>query len=474
MTRSAVTGRLRRVVFSWALLWALGASPLLAAEPTFSAAEEGSRAKPMRSGEARRGGSRVSWARTEPARLGARRFVGPSFDGVLPEWVQSVQILAEGEPLFAAPASRAARRGAATLGARLPVYAVRAAPGCQGAWFHVGPEAWVCETGAEPSPHAPLSAEDTHEPPAHGLPHSYYFVGALGSFGYRDLARAELGTPDAQLEPGFAVALLRKRARSADDPFGLTSHGLWVPLRDVHPARPSLFTGVDLGAEPLAWTLDADTPAYDAPGGRLVRRLPRRSELRVAERTQSRGKAWLRTREALFVEEKRVARMRPASLPLGLAHPRERWLDVDVHEQVLTAYEGDRPVFATLVSTGRGSGTSEEATPLGEHRVWVKLISSDMDNLEKAEAARYYSMQSVPWVMYFQGGYGLHGAFWHDDFGRKRSHGCVNLTPRDAARLFSWTSPRLPAGWSAVLPTRYEPGTLVRVRDSSARRDPRG
>ena len=121
-------------------------------------------------------------------------------------------------------------------------------------------------------------------------------------------------------------------------------------------------------------------------------------------------------------------------------------------------------MFATLVSTGKGRGKSIQATPKGAHRIWVKLVSTDMDNLEDEEASRYYAMQAVPWVMFFDKGYGLHGTFWHRSFGNVRSHGCVNLTPRDAQWLFHWTSPRLPAGWTAALPTDYEPGTLVRVR----------
>ncbi len=131
---------------------------------------------------------------------------------------------------------------------------------------------------------------------------------------------------------------------------------------------------------------------------------------------------------------------------------------------MLTAYAGSRAVFATLISSGRGADGSELATPRGEHRIWVKLRSSDMDNLENIEARESYAIQAVPWVMYFERGYGLHGTFWHRAFGRVQSHGCVNLTPRDAKRLFDWTSPRLPSGWSAVFPTEYEPGTLVRVR----------
>jgi hypothetical protein len=461
--------RLRAFLVTTCLGLACSAPSALCAEPVSLGAGV---ASPLHTATSARRGSHVTWARPSSAKR-ERELVGRDFGSVLPDWVRSVRVLAEGEPLFAAPQAGAKRRGAAALGARLPVYSVKSASGCAGAWLQVGPEAWLCESGGELGTEAPLAADARLSPPPSGLPHGYYFVGELGSFGYRELARAELGTPDVQLEPGFAVALLQKDAPAAGDPFGLTSHGLWVPLRDVRPASPSTFEGATLEpGQSLAWTVENDTPVRSAPGGSVTVRLARQSVLQVLERRVQGGKAWLRVGDARFVEERKVSVMRPAPLPRGLTQENERWLDVDLHEQVLTAYEGRRPVFATLVSTGRGTGSSEEATPLGEHRLWVKLVASDMDNLENEEAERYYSMQAVPWVMYFEGGYGLHGVFWHGDFGRRRSHGCVNLSPRDAAQLFSWTSPRLPAGWSAVLPTRYEPGTLVRVRDSSASGDP--
>ena len=66
---------------------------------------------------------------------------------------------------------------------------------------------------------------------------------------------------------------------------------------------------------------------------------------------------------------------------------------------------------------------------------------------------KYYAIEDVPYVQYFAKGVGLHGAFWHRGFGHVRSHGCVNLAPLDAQRLFAFTSPHLPAGWTAVLPT---------------------
>ena len=72
-----------------------------------------------------------------------------------------------------------------------------------------------------------------------------------------------------------------------------------------------------------------------------------------------------------------------------------------------------------------------------------------------------YSIDDVPYVEYFKGSYALHGAFWHSNFGREKSHGCVNLSPADAKKVFGWTEPSLPRGWHAVFATKDHPGSMV-------------
>ncbi|MEO7095259.1 MAG: L,D-transpeptidase [Polyangiales bacterium] len=152
-----------------------------------------------------------------------------------------------------------------------------------------------------------------------------------------------------------------------------------------------------------------------------------------------------------------------APLPAGLFEG-ERWIDVDTTTQTLVAYEGTRAVFATVVSTGRPGNP----TPKGTFRIWVKLRSTTMSNADDpadtTEEAATYSIEDVPWVQFFSNGVALHGTFWHRQFGRVHSHGCVNLAPLDALRLFEWTGPRLPRGWDAVFPTTAEPATMVKVR----------
>jgi hypothetical protein len=401
-----------------------------------------------------------------PATAGALPWLEPG-RAPLSSGVASVEILRDDEPLFSAAHPNAKRRGAAARGAHLPLYGALRGHGCKNRWLQVGPLAWVCEDVVRLSLKPALPARTQSLSMPGGLPYRYHFVGRYGSLGYVSLRDAEAVAPDAELEPGFAVAIVQVVQRSPGDPFGLSSHGLWLPMRDLNPARPLPFRGatVDDGKLGVGWVYRQSATGYQSPAGK---RLPdvvhaRFEQLRIVKTEIKRDRRWFQAAEGHWLSDRDLRVPTKAPLPADL-RPGERWVDVDLDQQMLTAYEGERAVFATLVSSGKGRGKSIEATPKGEHRIWVKLLSSDMDNLENEDAGRYYAIQSVPWVMYFERGYGLHGTFWHRSFGNVRSHGCVNLTPLDAQFLFNWTSPQLPAGWTAVLPGEYDRGTLVRVR----------
>ncbi|MES1183679.1 MAG: L,D-transpeptidase [Myxococcales bacterium] len=378
--------------------------------------------------------------------------------------MRSALVLRREEPLFTEPNKGAARRGAAERGARLPVFELARGGGCSGRWFSVGPLAWICEEGAEASAASP-PPEQPRARSADGLPNDYYFVGPDGSFGYGDLLVAEEGVPETQLLPGFGVAITREGQKPGGERYGLSTHGFWIPLRDLRRVATPRFRGTTVGdALDVAWVNVDKAHPRKTPGAAPTRDvLPRQTQLQVFETSEQSGKLWLRIGEGQWLPANEVSRptrlARPAEVKTG-----EHWFDVELSTQTLTAYVGDHPVFATLVSSGRGPEGTVLATPKGIHHIWVKLAASDMDNLENLEANEAYAIQAVPWVMYFQQGYGLHGTFWHHAFGRVQSHGCVNLSPADAERLFDFASPRLPSGWSAALPTVYEPGSLVRVR----------
>ncbi len=110
----------------------------------------------------------------------------------------------------------------------------------------------------------------------------------------------------------------------------------------------------------------------------------------------------------------------------------ERWLEVDLSDQVLTTWQGDVAVLESSVSTGKAGFE----TPPGSYQILSKLESEDMEGVIGGE---YYNVPDVPWTMYFtDGGHALHGTYWHANFGMPMSHGCVNLPMDVAAWLFDW------------------------------------
>ncbi|MEW6284676.1 MAG: L,D-transpeptidase family protein [Chloroflexota bacterium] len=106
-----------------------------------------------------------------------------------------------------------------------------------------------------------------------------------------------------------------------------------------------------------------------------------------------------------------------------------RWIDVDLTRQMVFAYEGDVVVNSFVVSTG----TWRTPTVTGQYKIYVKIRSARM-------SGPGYSLPNVPYIMYFYKGYGLHGTYWHNNFGTPMSHGCVNLRTEDAEWLFNWAS----------------------------------
>ena len=132
----------------------------------------------------------------------------------------------------------------------------------------------------------------------------------------------------------------------------------------------------------------------------------------------------------------------------GVASPQQgpaaartyKWIDVDLSSQTLSAYQGSSRVWSTRVSTG----TAKHPTVKGTFRVYTKLVSTRMRGGTGSER---YDLPNVPHTMYFFGNYGIHGTYWHNNFGRPMSHGCVNLSRAAAKWLFNWT----PVGTSVVV-----------------------
>jgi hypothetical protein len=144
----------------------------------------------------------------------------------------------------------------------------------------------------------------------------------------------------------------------------------------------------------------------------------------------SQGRSFVELRFRPSLPELPAAKM-PAEKP-------GKWIDVNLTSQALVAYEGEVPVYYTLVSTGRPG----HSTPTGTFRIYIKLIKDSMSNGTfgvSPEDPDYYNLKDVPYVMYFlSGGYAIHGTYWHSNFGHVMSHGCVNAPTPAAQWIFQW------------------------------------
>jgi hypothetical protein len=322
--------------------------------------------------------------------------------------------------------------------------------------------------GSEPSKSEPSKSEPSKSEPAKPAPAKPATAPAEEPAA-EAIPSLPLNPQTPWLEKGFFVSLAGKVSDEGRT-WWRTARGAYLPAADAHKyGSKNEWVGVQLPEEtdfPFGYAMAKETKVFELQAdGKLkaVDTLERRTFLDFTEETEIGGKAYMMTADGRLVkkDDVRIAERQP--LPKGL-QPWERWIDVSLEKQMLVAYEGETPVYVTLVSTGR-KGSKEEPfdTPTGRWRIRSKHISTTMDGDTASDGN--YSIQDVPWAMFFEGSYALHGAFWHDGFGRVRSHGCVNLGPADARWLFYWTTPFLPEGWHGVHAHEGSAGTTVIVRE---------
>lgn len=225
--------------------------------------------------------------------------------------------------------------------------------------------------------------------------------------------------------------------------------GLWIPKANTRYVEPSIFTGVLLPEDwnqPFAWVLDT-TGIYSSltPGGKSTAEsgyLTRRYDMVniYAEAYDAEGWRWYMIGPNQWLKQTFVAKIQPAPRPTDDQQQpvTGRWFAVDLYEQTLVAYEDDKPAFATLIASGLDGWDTEE----GLFPIWARMPADPMSGATGAPDA--YALQTVPWVMYFNGSTSLHGTYWHDLFGYRRSHGCVNLSISDAKWVFNWAQESTP------------------------------
>ncbi len=217
------------------------------------------------------------------------------------------------------------------------------------------------------------------------------------------------------------------------------------PPAEVQPYRTEVITHLVQQGEYLSQIADR----YQIPAAVLARvnRLQNPNVVEVGQVLR------IPPPHALELLEGSFARLHPSQYPTQT----ERWVEVDLSEQLAVAYEGAIPIRAFVISTGIGN----TPTVTGTFRIWAKVAMQDMSGGSRASGS-YYHLKDVQNVQYFFKNYAFHGTYWHNNFGTPMSRGCVNLTEEDAAWLFDWTSPTVyDDDW--LFSDRSHPGTLVMV-----------
>lgn len=426
--------------------------------------------------------------------------------------------------IFARPTAKSRRLGYLRAGAVVARSAKWISKrGCKAGWYRIKPRGYVCVSSkATLSLDHPVARLSALRPNMRGLPYTYVrsrhptpaMYAALPSPAlqrekepslayfdreYRRLRKEEGFVKPPAAEPiplalkkqrtlpplagdnrsRKAVYLRQARVRSGfallanyahqGRRFGLTTDLNLIPLDRTRVVEPSTFSGVMLSDEmplPIAFVRSPRAKRFVAREGRASLqasgRAPYRSLAMLTGKTRRyKGALFHQTRDGSWLRDDRLAIVRKFKQAPRWARQGKKWIDVSILRQVLVAYEGRRPVFATMVSTGRDGikdHRENHATIQGTFLIHTKHLSVTMDGDERGDE---FDLRDVPFVQYFTEGYALHGVYWHDDFGTPRSHGCVNLAPRDAAHLFAWTTPDVPAGWHASLSLRR--GTVVHI-----------
>lgn len=395
--------------------------------------------------------------------------------------------------------------------------------GCGGDWRAVEPRGWVCVDGqrATLDPNDALLRKLYPSRPRveTAWPHRYALV-------ERDIPRYEHLLPlEAGAQPSAALELLpgslpkglserrtRMVARSAMAYVREATHGdstlllaadlSWVRKSDVTPVEPVTFSGVKLEG---AFQLPLGFASHDA-GKAFVRRaegafdlvpspflrlspisltgkserVERATYYETTNKDAAGVRLWISDDSSVIATQAEktpwgtpLTEPLPTALVEGRAAatgapPRHTWLDVSILGGFLVAYEGTRPVYATMISAGRGGRPTPgrdpletASTPVGRFSVTGKFKTATMES-----SSTPIVHGDVPWTQNFSGPHAIHSAYWHDDWGNLKSAGCVNVAPIDGKWLFEFTEPSVPDGWHSVRHvSRYGGSTEVVIHE---------
>lgn len=432
------------------------------------------------------------------------------------------ELIATGREVYVyeRPSLRSKKLGYLRAGARVPRgREIAGREGCKSGWYRVMPEGYVCtENAATIDPEHPVAKLVRSAPNRDaGLPYLYGrsryptppLYARLPSTGLQQTIEVELRrhlgartarawdavptseTPALLLDGGrlptpygyFREPNQSVLGRAMPDSgfallsvyehegrrFALSTDFELLPLDRLKPVEMSNFRGLALSGDvTLPVVFVRSRSAYLYAGDPKIKGLGIERKLGYREAVPITGKQviaggvkYYETKSGHYLRDERLVRVDPFQTKPGWATGKRPWIHVSILRQALVAYEGETPVYVTLVSTGvdgLGDPLETRSTVRGQFLVHTKHVSVTMDSDAEDDP---FDLRDVPYVQYFNQGYALHAAYWHDSFGQPYSHGCVNLSPLDARWLFHWTDPPVPRRWHGAMTLRG--GTLIHI-----------
>jgi hypothetical protein len=388
-------------------------------------------------------------------------------------------------PILERPSRNAKTIGSLHAGALVvrSATSVRKTRDCDAGYYSIFPRGVVCGSPAVTTEldHPTLAAMAIQPALDQSLPYTYGRTRAETALYERDPGK-ERGVREVQKLPrGSGMAIVGSWTASVGDGqaerLGLLTNGRFVRASELEALRGSSFAGYELGEGhelPVAFVVKRGVSQFKPDGDHFIKASALDYHTTIALsgrfRTLNGVKLWTDSEEKRWVRDQDVTVIHRRSKFPDFVQDGQRWLDVSVLLGTLVAYEGKKPVFATLASAGRdrlgdpaATGEAPPAiTKLGTFDVVAKHVT--LLGAPPERAGERYSLYDVPWVLELASGQLIAGAYWHDRFGIEHGPGDITLAPEDAHRLFQWATPALPKAWHSVTAGDGGEKTVVYVR----------
>lgn len=347
---------------------------------------------------------------------------------------------------------------------------------CKSGWHKVRPRGFVCtdKSATTNLKHPTLAAMALGPDLGKPLPYVYARTTNVTSLFDRKPNDTVEQTGRLAKSAGMAIVGSWTAPDESKEPqrLGLLMNGQFVRAEDLRAAEPSDFTGVALGPNaelPVGFVVKRGIRTWKLEDGKAAPdeylEYHQRLELTGRFRTYGEERFWAMT-DGGWVRHRDVTVIRERNDFPDFVKEGQRWVDISIITGTALLYEGKKPVYATLVSVGRdrtGDPKETASTEQGTFEIVAKHVTLREKNPRERKDS--YSVFDVPWALELSNGQLVSAAFWHDRFGIEDTDGDVQLSPTDAAHLWKWATPELPAGWHSVrVPGNAPDKTLVNVR----------